>query len=154
MNHSVSTQVSSEIVKKNIVNLLFQLSSVTSNIMFCYSGKCITSINSNASLVVDSLNSPSCMSLRRKPEVMPPEVIPLHVNRACVNGSHVSIIQNECTELPRFRRSEHILCRKLESYQCLYVYKKVQLPCWPLRGQQVSQPEVNLRNVLSTAKES
>ena len=42
------------------------------------------------STILNTLNASSCMTLSRKPEVVPPEVIPLHVNRACVNSSHVS----------------------------------------------------------------
>ena len=45
--------------------------------------------------MLNTLNATSCMTLRKKPEVVPPEVIPILVNRSCVNGSHVSI-----TELP------------------------------------------------------
>ena len=43
-----------------------------------------------SSTILNNLNSTSYIRLRRTPEVVPPEVVPLHVNRTCVNGSHVS----------------------------------------------------------------
>ena len=56
--------------------------------MFYNSEKCISSVNTNISQILDNLNSTSCVKLCRKPEV-----IPLYVNRACVNDSDVSINQ-------------------------------------------------------------
>ena len=57
-----------------------------------FSEGCISSLNTNTNKILNKLNSTSCVTLRKEQEVVPPEVIPLHINRACVNGSHVSII--------------------------------------------------------------
>ena len=59
--------------------------------IFYHLDGCISSSNAKVSPLVDTLNASSCMTLRKKPEVVTPEVIPLHVNMACVNGSHVNI---------------------------------------------------------------
>ena len=56
--------------------------------MFCYSGQCISSINPNLSLRLDNPNTTSCMKLRKETEV-----IPLQVNKSCVNGSDVSFAE-------------------------------------------------------------
>ena len=61
--------------------------------MFYILEKCISSVYTNISQILDSLNSTSCVKLHKKAELTSPEVIPLNVNRACVNGSNVSIIQ-------------------------------------------------------------
>ena len=58
--------------------------------MIFNSGSCISSINPNVVLILNILNASSCMMLRRKVEVVRPEVIPLHINSTCVNGSDVS----------------------------------------------------------------
>ena len=37
--------------------------------------------------------------LSKKPDVVPPEVIPLHVNRACVNSSNVCLAHDSLSGL-------------------------------------------------------
>ena len=59
------------------------------NCTFYHSDECIVSSSTNMSL--DNLNASSCMTLRRKPEVVPPEVIPQNVNKTCVKNAHVNI---------------------------------------------------------------
>ena len=56
-------------------------------------GECLAPTNPKTNLILDTLNDSSCMELYRKQEVVPPEMIPLHVNQSCVNNSHVSTAQ-------------------------------------------------------------
>ena len=58
-----------------------------------FSEGCISSLNTITNQILNTLNSTSCVTLHKEQEVVHPEVIPLHINRACVNGSHVSFIQ-------------------------------------------------------------
>ena len=60
--------------------------------MFSNPAECISSINPKVSRILNTLNSSSCMTLLRKPEVVRPEVIPLRVNSTCVNWSQVRFI--------------------------------------------------------------
>ena len=59
--------------------------------IFCHLDDRISSSNPRVSPFFGKVNHSYFLTLRKKPEVVPPEVIPLHINISCVNGSEVSI---------------------------------------------------------------
>ena len=98
-------------------------------------------MSKTTNLNLGNQNMSSCVTLRKKSELTQPEVIPLGLNRSCVNGSHVNIAQYFfVVVLPQLTKAMLIFW---------YVIKgqKIQMPCSITWGPWTSlPPSLSLKN--------